>query len=198
MTTVFFLLRHAAHDNVGGFLAGRSPNIRLGVHGRAQAHRLGERMRGEACDAIFSSPRERTRETAQAVSVACEIGPVAVRDELDELDFGPWSGKTFAQLNDDPAWRHWNSRRDEAVTAGGESMDDARRRICGCMAELAQEFPKGRIALVSHADVIKSAVCHVLGLPADRCFRFDVEPASISVVAMGGPDMRLLRLNETV
>ncbi|MGO4840289.1 histidine phosphatase family protein, partial [Rhizobiaceae sp. 2RAB30] len=33
MTTVFYLVRHAAHDNLGNFLAGRSEGIRLGRAG---------------------------------------------------------------------------------------------------------------------------------------------------------------------
>ena len=72
MTTTFFLLRHAAHDNVGGFLAGRSPGIRLGEDGRAQAARLAERMRRESFEAIYSSPRERSAETAAAIAQAAE------------------------------------------------------------------------------------------------------------------------------
>ena len=36
VTTTFFLVRHAAHDNVGGYLAGRLPGIRLGEAGRAK------------------------------------------------------------------------------------------------------------------------------------------------------------------
>lgn len=198
MTTTFFLLRHAAHDNVGRFLAGRSPNVRLGSEGQAQARRLGERMRSEGCHAIYSSPRERCRETAEAVSEACNIKTPGVRQELDELDFGPWSGKTFVELDDDPKWRRWNSERAIAVTPMGESMDDVRRRMCGCMMELTHEFPERRVVLVSHADVIKSAVCHVLGIPADRCFRFEVNPGSISIVEMGERKDRLLLLNETV
>lgn len=198
MTTTFFLLRHAAHDDVGRYLAGRSPNVLLGPAGRAQALRLGERMRRESFDAIFSSPRERTQETAQAVSIACGVGPVLLRDDLDEVDYGSWSGKTFVELDSDPAWRRWNSDRSVAVTPTGERMEDVRRRTCRCMDEIAQAFPGRPVVVVSHADVIKSAVCHVLGLPADSCFRFDIDPASISVVVAGDWGSKLLRLNETV
>src|SRR5690606_2894484 len=76
MTTTFFLLRHAAHDDVGSYLAGRSPNVVLGPDGRAQALRLAGRMRRETFTAVISSPRERTQETAQAVSVTSGVGPV--------------------------------------------------------------------------------------------------------------------------
>lgn len=198
MTTTFFLLRHAAHDDVGRYLAGRAPNVSLGPHGHAQAQRLGERMRRENFVAIYSSPRERTQQTALAVSLHSEIGPVELRDELDEVDFGPWSGKTFAELDQDPAWRDWNCRRAVAVTPAGASMQEVCGRVRCCMTDLHRRHPGESVVLVSHADVIKSAVCHVLGLTADGGFRFEIEPASITVLVMGDWGAKLLRLNEGV
>jgi len=196
MTTTFFFLRHAAHDNVGQYLAGRSPGVRLGPAGRAQAFRLGERMQRERFDVIAASPRERTQETAQAVSVACGVGPVVTRDELDEIDFGCWSGKTFAELNEDDDWRIWNQERGTARTPASECVEQVRERVCACMGDLAQKHPDAGVVMVSHADVIKAAVCHVLGLPGEAGFRFDIEPGSITVIVMGGWGSKLLRLNE--
>jgi broad specificity phosphatase PhoE len=198
MTTTFFLLRHAAHDDVGSYLAGRAPNVFLGPDGRAQALRLAERMRRETFAAIFSSPRERTQETALAVSAICQVGPVELREDLDEIDFGSWSGKTFVELNQDPAWRRWNEQRLVAITPSGESMEAVQKRVCGCMRELCRTHAGQTVVLVSHADIIKSAVCSVLGLAADGGFRFDIDPASISVLVMGDWGAKLLRLNETV
>jgi broad specificity phosphatase PhoE len=198
MTTTFFLLRHAAHDHVGSYLAGRSPNVILGPAGRAQALRLAERMRRETFAAIVSSPRERTQETALALSVTCEVGPIELCDDLDEIDFGSWSGKTFVELNRDPAWRRWNEHRLVAVTPGGESMEAVRKRVCGCLHNLSRRHAGEAVVLVSHADVIKSAVCSALGLTAGGGFRFHIDPASISVVVMGDWGAKLLRLNETV
>lgn len=198
MTTTFFLVRHAAHETVGTFLAGRSEGVFLGPAGRDQAQRLAERMRRERFDAIVSSPRERTCETARAVSVACGVGPIAISDALDEVDYGSWSGKTFSELSEDPSWRRWNEERADACTPAGEDMESVRRRICGCMADLSKRHAGSAVVLVSHADVIKSAVCHVLGLPADSCFRFDVEPASITVVVTGDWGAKLIRLNESI
>lgn len=198
MTTTFFLLRHAAHDNVGSYLAGRTPGVTLGHSGRAQALRLGEKMRRERFDVIVASPRERTHETAQAVSVACGIGPVELRDELDEIDFGTWTGKTFAELNGDPQWRRWNEQRAVAITPSGESMAHVRSRICACMNDLAAKYSDRGVVLVSHADVIKAAVCHALDLPDDAGFRFDIDPASLTVIVKGGWGSKLIRLNEGV
>lgn len=198
MTTTFFLVRHAAHDNLGGFLAGRSPGIRLGKAGRAQAERLAQRMTRESFDAIYASPRERTQETAAAISAACGIGPVVTAEALDEIDFGPWSGETFDGLNTDPAWRQWNSARSLSRTPGGEAMIDVQRRVVGLMETLAASNPGKRLILVSHGDVIKMAVSYVLGLPIDSWPRFEIDAASITILTTGDWGAKLLTLNEVV
>ena len=197
MTTTFFLVRHAAHDNVGGFLAGRKPGIRLGEAGLAQAERLAERMRRESFDALRASPRERTRETAAAISRASGVTPV-VAEELDEIDFGEWSGLSFDVLNQDPRWRRWNTVRSLCRTPAGESMLDVQRRVLGLIDSLATEHPERAVVLVTHADIIKTAVSHVLGLPVDAWPRFDIGPASITKLVLGDWGAQLLGLNEVV
>jgi probable phosphoglycerate mutase len=196
MTTTFYLVRHAAQDNVGHILAGRKQGVFLGSAGDVQAERLGECMRRHVFSAVLSSPRERTRTTAAAISACSEVGPVHIDPDLDEIDYGSWSGRAFADLDSDPAWCRWNSQRATAPTAGGETMETVRSRVCRCMSALAERFPGEAVVLVTHADVVKSAVCHVLGLPADHCFRFQVDPASITIVEGWGQGAKLIRLNE--
>jgi len=197
MTATVLLLRHAAHDNVGGFLAGRMPGVWLGEAGRMQADRLARRVRLEPVDAIFASPRERTQQTAQAVAAACGL-TVETAPELDEIDFGRWSGRDFETLNQDPLWQRWNAVRSLVRTPGGETMLDVQRRVVGLIERLAPQFDGRTVALVSHADVIKAAVMHHLGLPVDHWSRFDIVPASISRLVVGDWGARLLGLNETV
>jgi probable phosphoglycerate mutase len=198
MTTTFFLLRHAAHDNVGSYLAGRLLGVRLGEAGKAQALRLADRMAREPIAAILCSPRERTQETARPVATACNIDDIAIRAELDEIDFGTWSGKTFEELNSDAAWRAWNDRRQEASTPSGETMADVQQRIGSLMDEIRERHHNRCVALVSHADVIKAAVCKVLALPVGGCFRFDIDPASITTIVAGDWGAKVIRLNEVV
>jgi broad specificity phosphatase PhoE len=198
VTTTLFLVRHAAHDNVGNFLAGRTPGIRLGVEGRAQAGRLGERMRRERFTAVIASPRERTQETAQAVAAPRGLS-VQSDDRLDEIDFGnAWTGKSWDALNADPDWVRWNNERDTARTAGGESMGEVQARAVSALADTAQRFAEQAVVLVTHADIIKAVVCHVLDLPLSQVHRFDVNPASITPVVWGDWGAKLLWLNETI
>jgi broad specificity phosphatase PhoE len=195
VSTTIFLVRHAAHDNVGGFLAGRMTGVHLGADGRAQARRLSQRMGREQIDAVHSSPRERARETAEAIAGTRGL-PVAVEDALDEVDFGAWSGNDFESLERDPSWRRWNSVRSLCRTPAGESMLDVEVRVSRLIETLASRYDEGSVVLVSHADVIKAAVCHVLGLPIDAWPRFDIAPASVTTLVIGDWAARIVTLNE--
>lgn len=194
--TTFFLVRHAAHDDVGRFLAGRMPHVRLGEPGRAQAARLGGRMRRESFAAIYASPRERTRETAEAIAAACGIAAVHTDAALDEIDFGSWSGRSFDDLNGDPEWRRWNEVRSIAATPGGETVLDVQARVVGLVRRLHAAGGGASQVLVSHADVIKAAVCFYLGLALDAWPRFDIAPASITTLAVEDWSARIIGLNE--
>ncbi|TIL76917.1 MAG: histidine phosphatase family protein [Mesorhizobium sp.] len=196
MTTTFFLIRHAAHDNVGDYLAGRMAGVCLGETGRAQASRLASHMAPRPLAAICCSPRERTMETAKPIAIACNREKITIRRELDEIDFGAWSGKTFEELSQDADWLTWNSQRQQARTPGGETMLDVQQRVVSLMQQLRKPYQNQSVALVSHADVIKAAVCKVLGLPLGDCFRFDIDPASITTVVSGDWGSKLIRLNE--
>jgi broad specificity phosphatase PhoE len=196
MTTTFLLIRHAAHDNVGDYLAGRMAGVCLGETGRAQASRLARHMAARPLAAICCSPRERTMETANPIAIACNPDKITICQELDEIDFGAWSGKTFEELSQDADWLTWNSQRQQARTPGGETMLDVQQRVVSLMQQLRKRYQNQSVALVSHADVIKAAVCKVLGLPLGDCFRFDIDPASITTVVSGDWGSKLIRLNE--
>lgn len=196
MTATIFLLRHAAHDNVGGFLAGRTPGILLGKDGLAQAQRLGQRMAREQFDALYASPRERTQQTAQAVAAARGNMAVQTADALDEVDFGSWAGATFDELNKQADWRQWNEHRSLSATPAGETMLDVQHRAMTFIRKATESYSDTRLALVSHADVIRAIIGYVLGLPVDSWQRFEIAPASISTLVMGRWGAKVLTLNE--
>lgn len=195
MTLTLFLVRHAAHDDVGRFLAGRLEPVPLGKAGREQARRLAERMRQEEITDIYTSPRTRTWETATAIAAACGIGSPKASEALDEIDFGNWSGKDFDTLDGDPLWRLWNTTRSLVRIPGGETVVEVQSRVLNLIETLREDEDGKRIALVSHADVIKAAVSHVLGLPADAWPRFDIAPASVTTLAVGDWGAKLFTLN---
>jgi broad specificity phosphatase PhoE len=156
-------------------------------------------MKRESFAAIHASPRERAQETAEAVAAACGVNAIVTEPELDEVDFGEeWSGKDFDTLNQDSLWRRWNDTRSFARTRGGESMLDVQSRAMGVVERLMEAYAGAALVLVSHGDVIKSIVSHVLGLPIDAWPRLEISPASISTFVAGDWGATLLTLNEVV
>jgi broad specificity phosphatase PhoE len=197
VTTIFFLVRHAAHDSVGDILCGRTRGVTLGAIGRAQAQRLSGRFRVEKVACVLTGPLERARETAEAIGL-CTGQPPQICDGLDEIDFGMWAGMSFATLAQDPRWTSWNTARGVSRAPGGETMLEAQTRIVAAMERLRNTYSDKSVVLVSHADVIKAALLYHLGMPVDAYSRFDIEPASVSTLVVGDWGSRVLRLNEAV
>jgi broad specificity phosphatase PhoE len=77
-------------------------------------------------------------------------------------------------------------------------MIDVEGRAMGVIERLAAQYAGAALALVSHSEVIKAIVSHVLGLPIDAWMRFDIGPASITTVVTGDWGAKLLTLNEAV
>ena len=141
-----------------------------------------------------ASPRRRTRETAAAVGAALGLVP-RIALQLDEIDFGDdWCGLSFAALNADPRWRAWNDDRERGVTPAGDTLAAVQRRIVGFVEDLRTAAEA--VALVSHADVIKLAIAHYLGLPLPAIDRLDIAPASISIPELEPWGVKVLGLNE--
>jgi probable phosphoglycerate mutase len=195
LATTLFLLRHAAHDQLHR-LCGRLPGIGLGPAGLDQAARLGARLRRERIEALYASPLQRCGETAAVLGQALGLTPVTA-EAATEIDVGGWSGQSFAALAGAPGWDDWNEHRDTARPPGGESMAEVTARITGVMAALQARHPEGRVALVSHADVIKAAVCALLGLGIAAHARLEISPASVTACALWPGGGRLLLLNDT-
>ena len=171
-----YLLRHAAHADVGRRLTGRAPGAPLTPEGARQAAALGRRLAPARLTEVQTSPRERARATAEAVAQASGA-PLTVTDALDEIDFGDWTGADFAALDGQPLWDAWNNARATARPPGGESMAEAAARIGAHVEALAGTRSGERIALVTHCDMIRTLVARVLGLPLDNLLRFEIAPA---------------------
>lgn len=193
MNVLVGLVRHAAHDDLGEWLSGRTRDVPLSQSGRAQAARLAAALRGREIAAIHASPRRRTVETAGILGEATGRTPV-VAAELDEIDFGGWSGRRFADLDGDPAWAEWNRARASAPTPGGETMAAATARALGHVHRLAGTA-SGPVLGVSHCDIIRGVIAAVLGLGLDHVLRFDIDPCSVSWLSVGQGGARVISVN---
>jgi probable phosphoglycerate mutase len=195
MPTTILLIRHGMTDSVGVRLTSRAPGVTLSLAGRTQVEQLRTRLREAALAAVYSSPMERTLATAEPIARDRGL-PVQTLDELIEVDFGEWTGLTFAELDEREDWQRFNATRGSAPVPGGETAPQVQARIVGALETLARRHAGETIAAVSHGDVIRNAVLHAAGTPIDLWHRFEISPASITAVAIDGSAFRLLTVNE--
>ena len=193
--TVFRLLRHGEHVLAGRVLAGRMPGVGLSERGRAEITSVAERLAGDNIAAIYASPLERTRETAEIVAARLSL-PVIYREDLIELDFGAWTGLSFDEVRRDERWQAWNRHRGIATLPSGESMRAVQHRIVAALVELHERHREQSVLLVSHGDVIRAALVFALGMPLDFIRRIEVGIASLSTLRLDDDGMRVLGLNE--
>lgn len=194
MTAQLLLVRHAAHADLGHALSGRGGGG-LTECGQRQAERLAERLAAFEPAALYASPRLRAVATADLL--AARFGLVTrIEPALDEIDFGDWTGRAFAELAGNAAWDRWNHARAHAAPPNGESMSDATARMVAVLDELAVRHSGAAVVIVSHGDMIKGALAHHLGLSLNHILRFDVAPASFSRLLNGPWGAQVLSINE--
>ncbi len=196
--TTLYLIRHGHTDYVSqGRLPGWLPGIGLSPEGAAQADRLAELMRRVKLKGVYSSPLERARQTAGPIAQAAGL-KLVVRPGLGELRIGSFEGLSLKAARRRKLWAAIQFSPSTARFPGGESFIEAQARIVDTIERLRalHSGRKAAFVCVSHADPIKLAIAHYLGLPLDLFQRLTVAPASISVLNLSGHGARLLSLND--
>jgi probable phosphomutase (TIGR03848 family) len=193
---VILLIRHGENDYVKKHrLAGRLPGVHLNEKGQEQARMLAEKLADVPIKAVYSSPLERTMETAAPLAQALNL-EVIPRPGLIETDFGEWQGESLKKLNRLKIWRVVQNRPSLMRFPGGETFAELQMRYVRELDYIcSQHEPKDILALVSHADPIRLAVAYFIGLPLDMFQRLSVGPGSISMLWITDSNSQLLALN---
>jgi broad specificity phosphatase PhoE len=171
------LVRHGeTDDNAAARFQGRRDTL-LNERGREQSRALAQALRDEGLRALYTSPLQRARATAQIVGDV--LGLEAIVDaRLMEADAGDWSGRLIADVTAQApdAWERWRSADPTFRFPGGESVAEQAARVTAALADVAAgPLPA---LVVTHGGAIRAvgaiarppggsiANCAVLRLPA--------------------------------
>src|SRR4051812_23015492 len=181
--TRFYLTRHGDNDvaSVRHAIAGRAPGTRLNDRGREQAERVADTLAEEGIEQIFSSPLERCRETAEPLGRRINV-EIELADELLEVAYGEWTGRSFAELDNSELWHRYNEFRSITRVPGGETMVEVQARVVSFLDGLCRRTADRKIAVFAHGDVIRAALLLYLGMPLDFVHRLKIDMGSISIV----------------
>jgi len=190
------LIRHAMNDWVGKRVAGWTPGISLNEEGQTQAARLAEWLQSVPLEAIYSSPLERAVETADPIAISHGLD-IEIRDSIGESRYGELDGKRIEEIFKSELWEQWLRHPSRTRFPGAETTYEVQVRVVAALEQILQDHPEGNIAVVSHADPVRVAVAHFIGLPLDLVGRLWVSPASVTTMRFDEWGPRLTHLSHT-
>ncbi|ASK61851.1 hypothetical protein CFK37_06600 [Virgibacillus phasianinus] len=125
----------------------------LSEQGKSDVKRMHEYF--PEMDMVFSSDLKRCLETA---ALAFPNQLVQCLAEIREIHFGAWEGKTYAELQHLPSYRHWIDHPFRSRPDGGESFEAFCRRIQDGFTEIRRQIiatDAKETAIVTHGGVIR-------------------------------------------
>jgi probable phosphoglycerate mutase len=192
------LLRHAhSTANSKSILAGRTAGVGLSESGKSQAADLVHRIGDYGFDLIATSPLQRCHETLAPWMVSHGAkSQLVIDEEISEVDYGSWSGKSLVSLRKKALWKVVQRHPSQMQFPDGESLLEMQNRALRAFYRLDSAKGKGPRLLVSHGDVIKSLVAHALGMHLDSFQKIVIDPASLTIIDTDDGTSRLVRLND--
>ena len=156
--------------------------VALEPEGEEQARDLGKRLNPADFDLVLSSPRERTRMTAELAGFSSP----EIDADLAEWDYGDYEGITTAEIRKTvPDWTIFGS-----PTPGGEAAADVAARADAVIKRVI-----GRAIVFTHGHFGRVLTARWLGLPAEAGRYFDLKTATINVLSYEREQPVLLRWN---
>jgi broad specificity phosphatase PhoE len=182
-SATLLLVRHGVTAwNAAGRLQGRA-EVPLDMVGRVQIRRLVPVVRRRAPALLYTSPLCRALESAR--ELAGPLGmEVRVLDDLAEIDYGIWQGRTEAECRHEwpLEWPRWRTRPWRVRCPGGETGAAFAARIAAAGNRIAADA-RGRIALVvTHGHVVRLLAILARAAPATAFWRLCVPNASLRVL----------------
>jgi broad specificity phosphatase PhoE len=189
--TRVYLCRHGEPEAAGiGRFCG-AIDVALSPVGVAEA----EALAALDVDAVHTSPLRRCVETARPLAARLGIEPV-LEPRLREIDFGDFDGVAYSE-----AAERWPELYGELLRAptrvrfpGGENYTELRTRAWAALAEIVARHDGERVAVLTHAGVVRSLLAHILSVPDEALFRIDQRYGAINEVEWldGTPVVRLV------
>ena len=194
---LLLLIRHGENDfTKKGRLAGHLPNVHLNARGREQAQDLADALKDAPIKAIYSSPLERAMETASPIANACNL-TIIQEPDLIESFVGKWQGRSWKALRLTKAWKIVQHTPSRFRFPEGESFPEMQTRVASALDGILRKHkPQDIVACVFHADPIKLAVAHYIGLPLDQFQRLGCDTGSATALYVGEMGANLAKLNQ--
>lgn len=182
MGSVIFLRHGQAKNNIERILTGRTPNIPLTEKGIEQAEKTAKFLEQMNISAIYSSPIERAKHTAEIVAKHNSFD-VTIDDRLIELDMGKFTGVPYDDIftsHGNVFMKFYNGEL-EIAHNGVETFSEVKKRVLSIVDHVVEKHPDQNVVLVTHMDPIKAMLSTVVDLSPTNLFELIIANASLNI-----------------
>ena len=181
---MIIFLRHAqAENNTKRILAGRTEGVPLTKTGIEQAERIAKYLAPIDISAIYSSPIERAKHTAEIVAKNCSLD-VVLDERLTEINMGK-----FTRMNYDDMFAKYGNiflkfyENDPVISEHEvETFPDVQKRVLDMVDHVLKKHNNENVILVTHMDPIKSMLAKVMDLKPKTLFELIIANASLTII----------------
>ena len=171
MTLHLDLLRHGETE-LGGGLRGSLDDALTPLGWQQMRYAV---VGGGPWSRLVSSPLQRCARFAEELGAQLGL-PVTLEQDLQELHFGAWEGRSAAALMEtdaDALGRFWSDPYG-FTPPEGEPVSDFSARVLAVVQRLHQAYAGERVLLVSHGGVMRLLLARARGLPREQLLNVEV------------------------
>ncbi|EPA05507.1 phosphoglycerate mutase family protein [Candidatus Nitrosarchaeum limnium BG20] len=182
MGSVIFLRHGQAKNNIERILTGRTPGVPLTEKGIEQAEKAAKFLEHMNISAIYSSPIERAKHTAEIVGKHNSLD-VIIDDRLIELDMGKFTGVPYDEIfssHGNVFMKFYNGEL-EIAHNGVETFSEVKKRVLGIVDHVVENHPDQNVVLVTHMDPIKAMLSTIVDLTPENLFELIIANASLNI-----------------
>ena len=196
MGQVIFLRHGQAKNNTERILAGRTEGIPLTERGVQQAEHTAQLLEHMNISAIYSSPIQRAKHTAEIVGNHNSID-VQIDDRLIELDMGKFTGMPYDEIfnsHGNVFMKFYNGEL-EIAHNGVETFSEVKKRVNSIVDHVLEKHPNENVVLVTHMDPIKAMLSSIFELTPTALFELIIANASLNIFRESDRKFSLSGLN---
>ena len=182
MGQIIFLRHGQAKNNTERVLAGRTEGIPLTDTGIKQAEHTAELLEHMNISAIYSSPIQRAKHTAEIVGKQNSLD-VVVDDRLIELDMGKFTGMPYDEIinsHGNVFMKFYNGEL-EIAHKGVETFSEVKKRVLGIVEHVIEKHSDENVVLVTHMDPIKAMLSTIVDISPTNLFDLIIANASLNI-----------------
>ncbi len=186
------LIRHGETVGPKGVLYSQQ-DVPLSEKGLYQSRKLVTGLKEIPLAAVYASDLKRTVLPAKWLAKEKKV-PLYLRSDLREINFGLWSGKSFAELLQIPEFSERLKDPEKISPPGGESLKELQKRGLEVLKEIQHQFRGSTVVVFSHGGLIRALLLYALGAGLRNFFRLHIDFAAVNMIDVfpAGPVVRLV------